>query len=86
MFLRNEICFVLQEAELWWYITDDQINPKDHIKKNDINKDRLEKINKKKLNLLGFDKKKQQIIDEIGKMWTENVQQEFLALKNVFRN
>lgn len=42
-----------------------------------------EKINQWKLDQLQFDEKKQQVVKNIEKTCTDNVQQEILAMKNL---
>lgn len=79
----REMTFALQEAELWGYITGDRIKPRELIEKKDDNEDRLEKIDQRKLDRLEFDEKERRVVGKIGKMCTDDVQQEFLAMKDV---
>ena len=79
----QEMTFALQETELWGYITDDQIKPQELIEKKDDNKDRLKKTDQRKLDRLEFDEKERRVIGKIGKMCTGDVQQEFLAIKDI---
>ena len=53
----QKITFVLQDAKLWGYITGNQTKPRELIEKKDDNKNRLEKIDQRKLDRLEFDKK-----------------------------
>lgn len=82
----REMTFPLQETELWGYITGDQTKPRELIEKKDNNEDRLEKINQRRLDRLEFDEKERRVISKIGKMCTNDVQQEFLAMKDVSKN
>ena len=75
--------FTLQEAELWGYITGNQIKPRALIKKKEYDKDRLEKIDQRKLDRLKFDEKQRRVIGKIRKMCTGDVQQEFFAMKDL---
>ena len=72
----REMTFVLKEAELWGYITGDRIKPRELIEKKDDNEDRLEKIDQRKLDRLEFDEKERRVVGKIGKMCTDDVQQE----------
>ncbi len=78
--------FSLKEAELWRYITGNQTKPQEFIKKKDNNKDRLEKINQRKLDSYKFNEKEQRVVAKIGKRCTDDVQQKFLAMKDILKN
>ena len=78
--------FALQEAKFWEYITSNQTKLRELIEKEDDNKNWLEKIDQQKLDYLKFDEKKRWIISKIEKIYTYDVQQEFLAMKNVSKN
>ena len=82
----REMTFALQEAELWGYITGDRTKPRELIEKKDDNEDRLEKIDQRKLDRLEFDEKERRVVGKIGKMCTDDVQQEFLAMKDISKN
>lgn len=45
----------------------------------------LEKVSQCKLDQLQFDKKKQQVVRNINKTYTHNVQQEILAMKDLIK-
>lgn len=78
--------FALQEAKFWEYITSNQTKLRELIEKEDDNKNWLEKIDQQKLDYFKFDEKKRWIISKIEKIYTYDVQQEFLAMKNVSKN
>ncbi len=78
--------FALQEAELRGYITGDRKKPWELTAKKDDDEDCLEKIDQRNLDRLEFDEKEQQIVGKIGKKCTDDVQQEFLAMKDYTKN
>ncbi len=82
----RKMTFALQEAELWGYIIGNRKKPRELTVKKDDDKDRLEKIDQRNLDRLEFVKKKQRVVGKIGKMCTDNVQQEFLAMKDYTKN
>ncbi len=65
--------FALQEVELWGYITGDRTKPRELIEKKDDNKDRLEKIDQRKLDRFEFDEKERRVVGKIEKMCTDDV-------------
>ena len=81
-----EMIFALQEAELWGYITRECKKPRELTTKRDDDEDRLEKINQRNLGKLEFDEKKQRVVGKIGKIRPDDVQQEFLAMKDYTKN
>ncbi len=78
--------FALQKAELWGYITRECKKPRELTTKRDDDEDCLEKINQRNLGKLELDEKKQQVVGKIGKIRPDDVQQEFLAMKDYTKN
>ncbi len=82
------MAFALQEAELWSYVTGARRMPRAiplPIKEGEEveeTEEQLEKRDQRDLERLEFEEKQRRVVGKIGKMCTDDVQQEFLSMRD----
>ena len=87
----RDMAFALQEAELWNYVTGARKMPREippPPQKADETppeetEEQLEKRDKRDLDRLEFSEKQRRVVGKIGKMCTDDVQQEFLSMRDL---
>lgn len=87
------MAFALQEAELWSYVTGAQRMPREIPYRPNISSDgsavlgeteeQIEKRDQQDLERLEFVEKQKKVVGKIGKMCIDNVQQEFLSMRDL---
>ncbi|MCJ1467309.1 hypothetical protein MMC07_005933 [Pseudocyphellaria aurata] len=79
------MAFALQEAELWSHVTGARIMPRG-LAIPAPGKEIVEQLEKRiarDLERLEFEEKQRRVVGKMGKMCTDDVQQEFLSMKNL---
>ena len=89
----RDMAFALQEAELWSYVTGARKMPREIplLSTKDSEggaaleetEEQLVKRDRRDLERLEFEEKQRRVVGKIGKMCTNDVQQEFLSMKNL---
>ena len=83
----RDMAFALQEAELWSYVTGARRMPREipypSDKETEETEEQLEKRDQRDLERLEFEEKQRRVIGKIGKMCTDDVQQEFLSMRDL---
>jgi hypothetical protein len=84
----REMAFALQSAKLWGLITGDRRQLRRLVLKSEDEDDeeRLDKIDQREQEIQNFAEEERRIVEKIGQMCIQVVQQEFLILKDAFKN
>lgn len=79
----RDMSFALEEAKLWDHVLGTSTPPPTLLPKNDDNEERTERIYQRTLRIKDHNDDVRRTVAKIGRMCTETVQKEFLALKSL---